>query len=599
MLIGIDMVGVQASPRGERESARLGRQLVRALLTLDPANRYVLYTHEGLPTDRVPSARNAVRVPLASASGGSYRLRPTIQRVLDQNPDGLDWLVLLDPFSEMYGGLPPESPLNGLKVASVVLDLAPEFIDDRRLAPLRRHDAVLAISEPIAAEARKRMGSASWRVSTLGVACDDSFAAPDPAEPLSKVAAEELGRLGITGPFLFASVGGGPERSNLVDILDAYQLFPIEHRQRHQLAIAGKLDNPWGVVRYLHERGCSEGLVLVGEADEATLGTLYGRCAAFLSPSIEPGPGLSLVEAMRCGAPVVSGRSDIVGDAGLIVDPEDPAEMANRLSALLSDIDLEVDLRKRSRDRSAGFSWGPVIEGMLSILLKEDEPSSLRPNLRVDPAHIARPRIAVFPGVPCDDLVGQVPAEWREAYNVDLYLEPEHAALVDGLPLELGGFDVRQFDRNDAILGYHAVNYRIGDAAFLESMLERLRSRPGLVFLTDDSLLDRIGPEPVEDDEEAQAATRLRDVFLTSSRVAVRSSRHFREIKAVMPEFADQLVEPGSTSPVDQIERCAAELPRGPGRRRPRPVASPRGLVSTPHFRRTSPKADEAASPSR
>jgi glycosyltransferase involved in cell wall biosynthesis len=295
VLIGIDMLGVQSPQGGDRETGRLGRQLVSALLTQDPANRYLLYTHEGMSTRNVPSSRKAVRVSLAPIRGGSSLLRPTIQRVLDQNPDGLDWLILLDPFEPNYGGVPPDAPLGGLKVASLILDLAPSLADDRRLTPLRRHDSILAVSEATAAECRRRLGSASWRVSTIGVACDESFAAADASEPLTRVSGEELGRMGITGPFLFASIVGGAERANLGGIIDAYHRLPFEHRKRHQLVIAGPVGDPWAVIGYLHERGCAEGLVLAGEVDEKSLRTLYRRCSAFLSPSIEEGSGLSLV----------------------------------------------------------------------------------------------------------------------------------------------------------------------------------------------------------------------------------------------------------------------------------------------------------------
>ena len=575
MLIGIDMLGVQSVENGDRASGRLGLQLVEALLANDPLDRYVLYTHEGLPTGRIPSARNALRVSLASITRGPSRLRPTIQRVLDQNPDGLDWLILLDPFEASYGGTPPEAPLNGLRVASLVTDLAPTLADDRRLAPLRRHDAILAVSESTATDCRRRLGSASWRVKTIGVACDGSFVPPDQADPLTKAVGDELGRLGITGPFLFASMAGGANRANLGGILDAYHRLPFDHRRRHQLAIAGMIDDPWGVVGYLHEHGCAEGLVLVGEVDERTLRTLYGRCAAFVSPSIEEGSGLSLVEAMRCGAPVVTGRAGaqpgIVGDAALLVDPFDPTDIAEQLARLLSDVDLERDLRKKALARSSRFSWEPVVQEIVSVL-RVEESASPKPRFRFDRAHVARPRIAIFPNtagqpwVP-HELAVRVPRALLEAYSVDLYLESAGAAVIDELPPEFGGFDARQFDRNDGILSYDAVVYYIADALALDAKLGRLRNRPGLVFLEDEGFFDRIGLEddsgPVDGDfsrgpsgtmrgdlDAILASNRLREVFLTSSRMVVRSPRHCARIRALMPEFADQIVEiPPGRSP--------------------------------------------------
>ena len=571
MLIGIDMLGVQSPESGDRQSGRLGRQLVSALLAKAPAHRYVLYTHEGLPSRRIPSARNALRVSLASGPTGSSGLRPTIQRVLDRNPEGLDWMLLLDPFESSYRGMPPESPLNGLRVASLIADLAPTLADDRRLAPLRRHDAILAVSEATAADCRRRLGTASWRVKAIGVACDEDFAAPDVDEPLTRSSGDELERLGIAGPFLFASMAGGADRANLGGILDAYHRLPFEHRKRHQLVIAGVLDDPRGVVGYLHDHGCAEGLVLVGDVDERTLRTLYGRCSAFVSPSIEEGSGLALVEAMRCGAPVVAGRTgaqpEILGDAGMLVDPHDPARIADQITALLRDVDLERDYRKRALARSKCFSWEPVVQEILAVFRGDESPSP-RPRYRVDRAHVARPRIAIFPDNSRDgstllSLGDRVPAGLRAACGIDLYLESGDSALIDGLPPEFGGFDARQFERNDDILGYHAVIYSLANASSLGSMLWRLRGRPGLLLLQDDRALDLIGPEAVEreagvdvpgpatsppmrdarDLHAERVSERLREVFLTSSIVLVESPHHLARIRAAMPEFADRLVE--------------------------------------------------------
>jgi glycosyltransferase involved in cell wall biosynthesis len=616
VLIGIDMLGVQSSEGGARESGRFGRQLVASLLATDSAHRYILYTHEGFPTHCIPSGRNAQRVSIAPIPGGSTRLRPTLQRVIDQNPDGLDWLLLLDPFEPNYGGIPPESPLSELKIASLLLALAANLTDDRRLAPLRRHDAILAVSETTAIECRRRLGSASSRVTTIGVACDPSFAGETAREPLTRVSGEELARLGITGPFLFANLVGGTDRSNLDGIIDAYHRLPFEHRRRHQLVIAGAVGEPWSVVAYLHERGCAEGLVLVGEVSESTLQTLYCRCSAFVSPSIEEGSGLTLVEAMLCGAPVIAGRvgaqPEIVAEAGLLVDPADPAEIAEQLARLLSSADLDHELRTRAVARASRFGWEPVIRGVLATLEAGQTPTSGRRH-RIDLAHVARPRIALFPEIGQaelnpSDLAQQVPIAWSDAYNVDLYFDPEEAGLMDGLPTGFGGFDARQFDRNDGILGYHAVVYRLGCLTDLETRLVRMRGRPGLVLFGDNSFLDRLGRQP-DDDASRMILDRLRELFLTSSRLGVRTLEHVEQIKECLPEFAGQVVElpiQGSLNHSiagsilrQELDRCAAELPRGPGRRQRRHGVGSREKASTPHSLRSSFNNDEVASRSR
>ncbi len=601
MLIGIDMLGVQSPEGGEREAGRHGRRLVAALLDRDPVNKYILYTHEGMPTNRVPSASSATRVPLSRVAGpASSGLLPTIQRLVDQNPDGLDWLLLLDPFAALYGGRPPETPLNGPRLASVVHDLASAISEEGRLAPLRRHDAILAVSEAIAADCRRRLGTAAWRVSTIGIATEPAPADATSLDPFTRSSGDELGRLGIHGPFLFASVGSRPDRANLAGILDAYRRLPIEHRHRHQLVIAGDVGPRDSVRAYLYENGCEDGLVLVGEAGETALDVLYGRCSAFLSPSIDEGSGQSLFEAMHAGAAILAGQTgsqaEIVGDAGLLVDPSRPEEIAAGLAAILGDVELRTELRQRALARASRASSEPVVARVLAAL--GSGASSTRSRIRVDRGHVARPRIAVFPDVPRHDpdrvdLAAQIPQAWREAFNVDLYLEAGDAALADGLPPEFGGFDARQFDRNDMLMSYHAVVHRCGDARSLESKLNALRKRPGLVFVLDEPFLDLIEvddrprpahpdlaedpdaidePPPVRlrDARAAAAEALIREVLATTSRIVVHAPRHADQIRLACPEFADQVIE---IPPVDvdetepdllrQAARARLQLPPG------------------------------------
>ncbi len=610
------MLGVQSLATGGRDASRFGRQLVTNLLASDTNHRFVLYTHEGFPTDRVPLSRAAQRVSLATIPGGSNRLRTTIQRVIDQNPDGLDWLLLLDPFESNYGGIPPEAPLSSLKVASIVLDLDASQADDRRLTPLRRHDAILAVSESTASDCRRRLGVAAGQVSTIGVASEPVSAGDGPAEPLTRVSGEELGRIGITGPFLFANLVGGSDRSNLNGIIASYHRLPIDHRRRHQLVIAGPVRDPWRVVAYLHERGCAEGLVFIGEVEESTLRMLYRRSAVFISPSIDEGCGLTLVEAMSCGSAIVAGRSgaqpEIIGDAGLLADPTQPAEIAQQISRLLNEAELDYTLRDRSVHRAKQFGWNPVVQSVLSAL-EPDEPTRAGSRHRFDRAHVARPRIAVFPE-PVRSSTKAIEADrdireaWMKSYNVDLYFDPEESVLADGISTDFGGFVVRQFDRNDAILRYHAVIYRINSLDQIDLRLARLRVRPGLVVLSDDSIFTNLDLQSTEK-SVAGILEQLRQLFVTTSRLVVGSTRVVAQISEALPEYQGQIAglrseqrlgpENDADFVIDEIERCATELARGPGHHSIRSGRAPRVVRSTPHSVRSSIGDDEMTSRSR
>ena len=571
MLIGIDMLAVQASEGGARPLGRFGRQLVEAVLARDGADRFVLYAHEGLPLDQVPpSSRRATRKVLPTvASAGSAGRRPALQRALDGNPDGLDWMLLLDPFAAEYGGVPPESPLGVLKVASLVFDLAAARRDERCLAPLRRHEAIFAVSAVAAAQCRGWLGAASSRVAALPVAPNLGFGTVDPAEPLSRTTGGELGGYGITGAYLLHVVDRPEVSADVASVVEIYSRLPVELRHAHRLVIVGPLDDPAAVGLACAARGCGDRLTLISTATEMQLRSLYRRCSAFIAPLVEPGTGLPLLEAMRSGAPVLAGRDGplaaIVGDAGLLVDPSDPAEVAEELAELLRNPDLDQALRKQAACRAGLHGWDPVVDAVLAVLSGGQTPAATSAGaasgatgtrFRIDAGHQARPRIAIFPTPAASpgrvDQAGRLLAPWAGHYNVDFYFDAAEAGLADHLPVEYGGFDARLFDRNDGLLDYHAVVHRVGRADQLDATIARLAGRPGLVLLEDDDFLDAALPDaedapgdvspargpdrwtvvpPAEarerDAGQDAALAQVRALIRTGSLLAVRSPRHY------------------------------------------------------------------------
>ena len=86
----------------------------------------MLYGQEGLPTDQIPTAPNAVvRLLRPDPARGETTLAHAMERLTETNPDGLDVLLLLNPLELALGFDLPAKPLNGLKMVAVVYDLIP------------------------------------------------------------------------------------------------------------------------------------------------------------------------------------------------------------------------------------------------------------------------------------------------------------------------------------------------------------------------------------------------------------------------------------------------------------------------------------------
>ncbi len=99
----------------------------------------------------------------------------------------------------------------------------------------------------------------------------------------------------------------------------------------------------------------------VEAADDHTLASLYAGAAAFVYPSRYEGFGLPLLEAMACGAPVLAARAgaipEVVGNAGILVDPDNEAELAAAIGRVIDDADLASRLREAGRRRAKDYTW--------------------------------------------------------------------------------------------------------------------------------------------------------------------------------------------------------------------------------------------------
>jgi len=146
---------------------------------------------------------------------------------------------------------------------------------------------------------------------------------------------------------------------------------PREDRPRHFLYVGD--DEPRKNLATLREahRRYAEGagaealpLVLAGIdelPDAERLAELYSQAAALVHPSLHEGFGLTPLEAMTTGTPVIAARSpgvtEVCGEAALYVDPRDPEDLAQQLTRVAGDPALRSDLGERGRRRAAEFSW--------------------------------------------------------------------------------------------------------------------------------------------------------------------------------------------------------------------------------------------------
>jgi glycosyltransferase involved in cell wall biosynthesis len=218
-------------------------------------------------------------------------------------------------------------------------------------------------------------------VDTLGIPADRivvTYLAPDPRlRPASTVAQEDLRRrLGLIGPFIL-NVGGIDVRKNIAGLIQAFaEVYRQLGNPGLRLFIAGnpaKLgsDGIFPDWRPLAEKlGVTDKLICAPVAED-DLAALYSAADCFAFTSLYEGFGLTPLEAMACGAPVVcsdkTSLPEVVGDAGLLVDPLDTRALSAALLRVLQSAEMRQDLRTHGLAQAAKFTWEQTASDTLAI----------------------------------------------------------------------------------------------------------------------------------------------------------------------------------------------------------------------------------------
>ena len=112
-------------------------------------------------------------------------------------------------------------------------------------------------------------------------------------------------------------------------------------------------------------------MVFTGWVPEEDKPTLYSGARALVFPSLYEGFGLPPLEALACGTPVIASNRgslpEIVGDGGLLLEPDDLEGLAAAMQKLLSDDTLREDLREKGLAHAARFSWEKTARETLAV----------------------------------------------------------------------------------------------------------------------------------------------------------------------------------------------------------------------------------------
>jgi glycosyltransferase involved in cell wall biosynthesis len=180
-----------------------------------------------------------------------------------------------------------------------------------------------------------------------------------------------LERLGVAQPYVLF-VGTVQPRKNLQRLIRAFARVGAAGLP-HRLVIAGRLG--WFIEPIRAEvaaLGLTERVRFTGYVPDGDLPALYRGADAFAFPSLYEGFGMPALEALACSVPVVASNTtslpEIVGDAGLLVDPLDEVAIGAALVRVLADAPLRARLAVAGPERATHFSWERCARATLAVL---------------------------------------------------------------------------------------------------------------------------------------------------------------------------------------------------------------------------------------
>ena len=163
-------------------------------------------------------------------------------------------------------------------------------------------------------------------------------------------------------------VGNPKPHKNLERLVCAFERLAHARSDLH-LLLAGA--RPAQVDALARPRISPQRYRALGEISDESLRLLYERAAVLVLPSLWEGFGLPAIEAMAAGTPVVAGAvgglEELVGEAGVLVDPGETDSIAAGIARVLDNPDLSEELRRRGRQRAAQLSWARAAEATLRI----------------------------------------------------------------------------------------------------------------------------------------------------------------------------------------------------------------------------------------
>jgi glycosyltransferase involved in cell wall biosynthesis len=328
-----------------------------------PQNEYLGLYHatREMPIEGTLSDLITRRVPLGAKP---WRMSVLLSYLAHLDMDR--WLPQSDIFHGTDHLLPPLKNSRGVfTIHDLIFRFFPEyhlplnrwFLDLMLPKFMQRADAVIAVSENTRRDVARLMDIPAEKMTVIYEGVHSNF------RPVQDKRTRERVRVTYNLPprylLFFSTI---EPRKNVITLLDAYAELLRRGEDVPPLVVMGR--KGWlyrATLKRIQDLGLTPRVMLTDWVESTDVPTILSMADVFVFPSLYEGFGLTPLEAMACGAPVISSNAsslpEVIGDAGILLEPRDVQGFADAISRVLRDDALRVDLQARGLRRAKLFTW--------------------------------------------------------------------------------------------------------------------------------------------------------------------------------------------------------------------------------------------------
>jgi len=339
--------------------------LIRELPALDAENEYIIF-HSRKDRRSLAQGPNQRRATCWTPAHHPWERLALAAEIAPHRLDLLHSPDFIPPYGHWYHSVITIHDLTFLHYPAFLTAESRHYYNGQIKAAVRHAHHVLADSEATRADILTLLDVPADKVTTVLLAADERY------RPTSADATKEIRtRYNLPEDYILF-VGTFEPRKNIGGLLHAYQLLNATFPDTPALVIAGQPG--WlyhETLALINSLGLVDQVFRVENVVPDDLPALYTGASVFCLPSFYEGFGLTALEAMACGVPVVAAERaslvEVVGPAGLFIDPESPETIADALRRVLTDSALAANLRKKGFEQAGRFTWQETARQTLAI----------------------------------------------------------------------------------------------------------------------------------------------------------------------------------------------------------------------------------------